>query len=141
MKFRTTGLALTVSLQTFSSITTMPIDGCAQFVKVFDVNKMGIPNKIKKKGKTITKFPTQPAKSSLIKDPLATFPYFKHLPTEIRFKIWKDSIADEARIVELGLLESKATTDRRGTQPQLASKTLVPALLHVNREARFAGLK
>ncbi|KAH7418273.1 hypothetical protein BKA64DRAFT_700805 [Cadophora sp. MPI-SDFR-AT-0126] len=59
------------------------------------------------------------------------FPQFRRLPLELRLIIWEDS-ARVPRVVELNSCQKRS---------KLSSRTSVPAMLHVNKEARQVGSK
>ncbi|PVH86864.1 hypothetical protein DL98DRAFT_640545 [Cadophora sp. DSE1049] len=59
------------------------------------------------------------------------FPQFARLPLELRLMIWEVS-ARVPRVVEFNSCKKRF---------KLASRTSVPAILHVNKEARYIGLR
>jgi hypothetical protein len=68
---------------------------------------------------------------------LEKFTLFPKLPIELRTKIWEESIS-EPRVVVVYISNFGFKTQFCIT---FASSTPVPAILHVGREARQAGLK
>lgn len=75
------------------------------------------------------------------RQPAGSFPRFGDLPAELRLKIWGHVV--QPRIVAAACLQAgdEEQIEKRRTQlRQQARRPAVPALLHVNREARDVGL-
>ncbi|KAH9883489.1 hypothetical protein F4778DRAFT_36903 [Xylariomycetidae sp. FL2044] len=79
----------------------------------------------------------------------ATFPMFNHLPPELRIKIWQHAMPGARTVVIAASGEvqtpaaalDRALADLRNLEETWQSATQVPALLHVNAEARHEALK
>ncbi|KAL4746107.1 hypothetical protein BDW72DRAFT_210724 [Aspergillus terricola var. indicus] len=76
--------------------------------------------------------------------PSQSFTLFPHLPTELRLQIWTlvlVSSLSERRTVSITCHREVHPTNRRRYAKSFSTSTSIPALLHVNREARSEALR